>query len=102
MKETNISRLCQLRASELGHRLFRNQRGRYQTPEGQWVAYGVGPDGASDLIGWTRDGRFAAVEIKRPGEKLRPDQKQFIDLVIAAGGRAGVAYGPEDVEGVLG
>lgn len=102
MKEGNTSRLIQMEASRLGHRLFRNNVGKLQDANGQWIAFGVGGVGGSDLIGWTRDGRFAAIEVKTPTGRVRPEQQSFIDAVIKAGGRAGVARSVDDVIRILG
>ena len=46
--------------------------------------------GVSDIIGQLRDGRFFAIEVKRPGEKPTPEQSEFLSLVNDAGGIAGV------------
>ena len=102
MKEGNLSRLIQMEASRLGHRLLRNNTGKLKDERGQWVAFGVGGVGGSDLIGWTRTGQFAAVEVKTPTGRVSAEQQAFIDGVIAAGGRAGVARCVEDVARILG
>lgn len=47
--------------------------------------------GMSDIIGQMRDGRFIAIEMKRPGEKPTDDQRAFLELVRAGNGVAGVA-----------
>lgn len=57
----------------------------------------VGFKGCSDIIGQTTDGRFLAVEVKRPGGKPTPDQTDFIDRVNSAGGVAFVARSVDDV-----
>ncbi len=46
--------------------------------------------GVSDIIGQLRDGRFFAMEVKRPGEKPTPEQAEFLALVADAGGVSGV------------
>ncbi len=115
MKEANISRLIMVEASRHGHRLFLNARGRgwvggksdvrdgVVTLKGAaQVTFGVGPDGASDLIGWTRDGRFAAIEVKKPGQKPRPEQFAFIEGVRRAGGVAGWATSADEAMAILG
>ena len=43
------------------------------------------------------DGRFVAIEIKRPGLKMSEKQEQFQHEVRAAGGIAFVAYSVDDV-----
>lgn len=112
--EKNIAREILIAASRAGHRLFINARGKgwvggRQTVDagvvtivgGSRVTFGVGPDGASDLIGWTRDGKFAAIEVKKPGEYPRQDQKDFIAAVARSGGVAGVARSAEDALRIL-
>lgn len=65
------------------------------------VIYGLGK-GTSDLIGLRsvlitpemvgqRVAIFAAVEVKRPGKRGTPEQKQFIQVVKSLGGLAGIA-----------
>jgi hypothetical protein len=82
-------------------KLYRNNRGVAIYGNKQ-VAYGVGPRGGSDWIGWRRVlitsdmlgsfiAQFVALEAKRPGEKADDNQQRFIDQVKAAGGCAGVA-----------
>jgi hypothetical protein len=49
------------------------------------VHYGVGGKGGSDLIGML-DGRFIALEVKRPGGRASAEQIEFIELVQNGGG----------------
>lgn len=45
--------------------------------------------GASDIVGWYSVGGraiFTAIEIKRAGEKARPEQMRFLQAVVRAGG----------------
>lgn len=56
----------------------------------------VSVPGISDIMGiW--NGKPLAIEVKRPGEKLRPDQIEFLQKFSNAGGIAIVAYRVEDV-----
>jgi len=48
------------------------------------------------------DGRFVAIEVKRPGGKVTDGQREFLRKVTAAGGIAFVAYSVEDVVRELG
>lgn len=102
MKEGNLHRLIQIAASERGHRLFRNNIGKLKDARGQWIAFGVGGTGGSDLIGWTRDGAFAAIEVKTETGRVRPEQEAFIAAVRASGGKAGIARSVEDMVEILG
>lgn len=65
----------------------------------RYVAFGF--KGLSDIIGQTVDGRFLAVEVKRPGENPTPEQSFFLALVAAYGGVSGVARGLADVDTIL-
>lgn len=48
------------------------------------------------------DGRFVAIEVKRPKGKLTDGQERFLHNVRAAGGKAFVAYSVDDVVRELG
>lgn len=97
-----------------GLRLFRNNTGAMKDKDGRLVRFGLHP-GSSDLIGWksvtiTPDmvgqtlAVFAAVEVKAPTgtHPVTPEQRQFLDVVEAAGGMAGVARSPEQARAILG
>lgn len=62
----------------------------------------VGFVGCSDIIGQTTDGRFLAVEVKRPGGKPTEAQVEFLGRVQRAGGVAFVAWSVDDVARGLG
>lgn len=51
----------------------------------------IGRLGVSDVIGITKDGRWVACEIKTLGDRLSPDQIDFLNDVKTAGGLAYVA-----------
>jgi hypothetical protein len=87
----------QLRASQLGARLFRNNVGRTRTANGAWLAYGL-CKGSADLIGWCPGGRFLAVEVKKPGGLVSSEQVSFINAVNNHGGIAMVATSAEEFE----
>ena len=91
--------------------LYRNSQGAVQLPQGM-LRYGVGPNGASDLIGYVTltvtpamVGRevavFAALEVKAPGKNATPEQAAFIDRIIEAGGVAGVATNANEARRIL-
>jgi len=44
---------------------------------------------------------FTSIEVKTPTGRLRPEQRQWIDAVTAAGGIAGVARSVEDAKALL-
>jgi hypothetical protein len=65
------------------------------------ISYGL-CKGSSDLIGLRRgDGRFVAIEVKKPGGNRRPEQHNFINLVREFGGLAGFAENVEQAKGII-
>ena len=57
----------------------------------------MAPKGTSDIIGILNDGRFLAIEVKRPGKKATEEQQKFIDMINKKGGLAFVATSIDDV-----
>lgn len=98
--ETRIQSEIQLAASRVGARLWRNQVGKYELADGRWLSSGLCV-GSSDLIGITPDGRFLAIEVKRPGKTATPEQRAFVSLVRAMGGVAGVCHSVEEFLALL-
>jgi hypothetical protein len=90
MGEADLMRRIQVALSANGARLFRNNVGVLKDARGQYVAYGL-CKGSSDLIGWTKTGRFLAIEVKTEGGKTTEEQKRFIEAVNLSGGLAFVA-----------
>lgn len=112
MSETDLRRAIQLAASEQGARLFRNNTGMGWTGTVRHVGSEVHISnprplhaglfkGSSDLIGWTAEGRFVAIEIKTPRMRTTDEQRQFIKSVRTAGGCGGIAYSVEDALAIL-
>jgi hypothetical protein len=112
MSESNIQKLIQLTASELGVLTFRNNIGAYTTPQGYRIKYGVGGTGGSDLIGiipvvirpehvGRTLGIFAAIEVKTLLGRATPSQENFIHQVNANGGVAGVCRSPDDLQDLI-
>lgn len=61
----------------------------------QFVRFGK--KGISDILGIMNDGRFLAIEVKRPGAKPTIHQKNFINEIHRAKGISIVATSIEDV-----
>ncbi|NCX94329.1 MAG: VRR-NUC domain-containing protein [Gammaproteobacteria bacterium] len=59
-------------------------------------------DGISDIIGIAPDGRFVAIEVKRPGKKPTPTQAEFLEMIRRQGGIAIVATSLQSVIDQLG
>jgi len=122
LTESQIQSQCMLDLSAAGARIFRNTVGKaIPCPQcgckpKHTFSYGLCP-GSSDLIGWTsvtvtpdmvgqRLAVFTAVEVKRPGartsKKRKEQQRDFIDAVNRAGGRAGVARSSREALAIAG
>lgn len=56
--------------------------------------------GIPDIIG-VLGGRFVAIEVKAPGEKLRPLQAIVLDIIENCGGVAGVAESVDDAKKLI-
>lgn len=54
-----------------------------------------------DLIGQLLDGRFIAIEVKKPGEKVTDAQAAFLHVVRAYGGISGICYDTTDLDEIL-
>ena len=98
-----------LAVCKTGARVFRNHVGvsehRGVGTDPRHVRHGL-PKGSSDLIGWTSDGRFLAIEVKRPGWRPTPSwrkspQAAFLAAVTRAGGVAFVARSAEEAVRLL-
>lgn len=96
---TESQLVTQIRATVGGHGgpaiLWRNSSGQF-CANGRTVHYGLCV-GSADLIGIRRsDGRFIAIEVKTTSGRVSQEQHQFIELVRANGGLAGVARSVEE------
>ena len=69
--------------------------------------------GSADLIGWRtvtvtpemvgqQVAVFTSIEVKAASGRLRPEQRQWLDAVQAAGGIGGVARSVDDARALLG
>lgn len=120
MSETPIQKKILLLASQFGHRLFRSNTGMgwaghaIHFTNKQTVFVGPGDvlirkarplhaglcEGGSDLLGWTKNGHFLAVEVKVEGKRTDPDrlekQLNFIRQINNSGGIAGICKNEED------
>lgn len=92
-------------------RIFRNNVGVAEYPDGTKVAYGLCP-GSADLIGWRsivispcdvgrRLAVFVAVEAKSGRGRPTPEQLAFLEAVRKGGGIAGVAHSPEEAQALI-
>ena len=101
--------------------LWKNVRGVYRRLHDETkIKVGLGPNGASDLIGYISEkvddewiarnrgklvARFTAIEMKADDDNTDPEhlerQAEFIATVEKAGGYAGFARSPEDAKKIL-
>lgn len=88
--EANVQREIMLALSQAGCLVWRNNVGALTDATGRLVRYGL-CKGSADLIGLTSCGKFLAIEVKGANGRVTPEQERFIALVLAKGGRAGVA-----------
>lgn len=110
--EQTIQQQIRLQCSRGPVRLHRNNTGTLLDRNGRPVQFGLAK-GSADLIGWTtrtitpdmvgqQVAVFTSIEVKSATGRLRPDQRQWMEAVQAAGGIAGVARSVEDAMGLTG
>lgn len=80
-------------------RVVRNTVGVAET-DGRAFRYGLGT-GSPDLVGMLRGGRAFAVEVKRPGQKLRAEQQAWFKSFYTWGGLGGVATSVDEALAIL-
>lgn len=61
----------------------------------------IGYPGMADILGQMKSGKLFAIEVKKPGEKPRKDQQEFLDMVKKYGGRSCCATCIEDIESFM-
>lgn len=63
------------------------------------------PKGTPDLIGFRQnaDGiaQFAFIEVKRPGGRIRPEQKHMIEFLLEHGAVGGIAHSAAEAVEIL-
>jgi hypothetical protein len=106
LTEQQIQQHIRLALSRGPVRLYRNNTGTLRDQHGRPVQFGLAV-GSADLIGWTtrtitpdmvgqQVAVFTSIEVKSASGRLRPEQRQWLEAVQAAGGIAGVARSVED------
>jgi hypothetical protein len=90
-RETDIVRDCLAWLRLRGVYCWRQNQGAVTAVRGQrrrFFRFASAP-GISDLLGLLRpSGRLLAIEVKRPGGQLRPEQEAFLDVIRSNGGLA--------------
>lgn len=112
LKKSEAKVLNEIRQLSRGDtRLFRNNVGLAKLPDGSILKYGL-CNGSSDLIGFKQItitpemvgqqiAVFTAIEAKSSVGRATPEQKNFLDMVIASGGIGGIARSVEDARKIL-
>jgi len=109
--EHQIQQQIRLTCSTGSTRLFRNNTGTLRDQHGRPVSFGL-CKGSADLIGWRtvtvtpemvgqQVAVFTSIEVKAASGRLRPEQRQWLDAVQAAGGIGGVARSVADAVAIL-
>jgi hypothetical protein len=109
--EQQIQQHIRLTCSTGSTRLFRNNTGTLRDQHGRPVSFGL-CKGSADLIGWRtvtvtpemvgqQVAVFTSIEVKAASGRLRPEQRQWLDAVQAAGGIGGVARSVADAVAIL-
>jgi hypothetical protein len=96
--EGNVLNDCMIGLSEAGCLAWRNNCGALpdRTGSGRVIRFGVGGKGGSDIIGVAPDGCFYAVECKTETGRATHDQLRFHAVIVAHGGRAGIARNAQE------
>jgi hypothetical protein len=78
---------------------WNNPTGAVRIGPGRFLRFGF--KGSSDILGCLPGGRFLAVEVKAPGGRLSPEQKQFLAEIRELGGLALVVKSWKEIDGTL-
>ena len=83
---------------------WRVNQGAMKTAAGGFVRFNR-VEGISDIVGVLRGGRYASVEVKRPGlgkrSRPEPHQQAFLDRVAACGGLAVCVTSVAELDAIL-
>mgnify|MGYP001600444766 FL=1 len=71
--------------------------GIFKKATGSYIPLPLQDRGISDIIGCLHGGRFFAIEVKAPGNKMTKEQANYLAKVAKAGGLAILAYSLDDV-----
>jgi hypothetical protein len=116
MSESDLMRSVMLAVSREGHRVFRHNVAEGWMGDAQVTHHAGGISvyipharplhaglvvGGSDLIGYSKDGRFLAIETKAKRGRLTKEQQNFLTQVNAAGGIGIMARSVEEALSAL-
>src|SRR3990170_376526 len=76
--------------------VFKANSTQFGIREGKPFAFPSSQKGLADIIACSTQGRFIAVECKKPGGKASEDQLAFLEAVRANGGIGIIAFSLDD------
>lgn len=98
--ETTISGMIRSYLNARGFTVWRNNTGVWRTGQGHVIRNGM--KGSPDLMGFTPEGYFLGIEVKKPNKKITEYQKEFARMVRETDhGIYIVARSVEDVQKAL-
>lgn len=95
MPESGVVSSCLGLLDLMNIKAWRNNTGALKDQRGRLVRYGL--KGSADIIGILPDGRFLSVECKRPGGRIRPEQKDFMEMIIKNKGVACIVHSCDEL-----
>ena len=98
--ESLIQSKIRVALSQDGHKVFRANVGKVRMADGRFFDTGL-PKGFSDLFGFRKDGQIFFIEVKNETGRVRPEQKQFLEMMRSFGALTGVVRSPEDALGIV-
>ncbi len=97
IKESDIQKAILEYLQYSGYYVWKNHStGIFNAKGGGFIP--TGKPGVSDILGILPNGRFLAIEVKKPKGRLSEHQVQFIDDINKNKGLAFVAYSIDDVQ----
>jgi VRR-NUC domain len=80
---------------------FKHRNVGIKKPNGSFIPLAFGEKGINDVIGCLPDGRFLAIEVKRPSGRPTLEQREFIANVNRNNGVGIIAYSLQEVIAIL-
>lgn len=93
--ESLIQNKIHVALSQAGYMVFRANVGKVKTADGRFFDTGL-PKGFCDLFGFKPNGQIFFIEVKNETGRIRPEQKNFMEVMASKGALAGVARSVED------
>jgi hypothetical protein len=97
--EGRIKAACLRYLERRGFFSWNNPSGAVRIAPDRWLHFGR--KGSADIIGCLPDGRFLAVEVKAPGGRLSPEQREFLEDIRGLGGFALVVRDWRELDAAL-